>query len=128
MRSAGPIVLSALLGSAAPPALSAPAAPPVIGCASLANLRILLRQTAADPAKATALLADAKADHLGCSVLPRETVTALTDHAALNGSAYDCVAVRGTSVCQWTVAGAVTPAEPARAARRAPAAKDKASR
>lgn len=128
MRFAGPIFLFALLGSAAPPALSAPAAPAVIGCASLANLRILLRQTGADPAKVAALLVDSKADHLGCSVLAREAVTALVDHAALNGSAYDCVAVRTTSVCQWTVAGSVTPAEPARAARRPQAAKDKATR
>jgi hypothetical protein len=133
MRFVAPMVLSALLGGTACPALSAPATPAVIGCASLANLRMLLRQTGADPAKVAALMADSKADHLGCSVLAREAVTALVDHAALNGSAYDCVAVRSTSVCQWTVAGAATPAEPARAARKGQAetgkaAKDKGSR
>jgi hypothetical protein len=117
MRFAVSMVLFALLGGAAPPALSAPATPAVIGCASLANLRLLLRQTGADPAKVAALLADGKADHLGCSMLGRESVTAVVDHAALNGSAYDCVAVRTTSVCQWTVAGSVAPAEPPRAAR-----------
>ncbi len=99
-------------------AFAAPATPPVIGCASLANLRILLRQAGDDPAKAAAHLADDRADHLGCAILGRETVVALADHAALNGSAYDCVTVRGTSVCQWTVAGSVAPAEPARQDRR----------
>jgi len=133
MRFALPTLLSVILGSSALPALSAPAAPPVIGCASLANLRILLRQTGADPVKTAALLSDSKADHLGCAILGRDAVTALADHTALDGSAYDCVAVRTTSVCQWTVAGSVTLPEPGRAARRGAAdagkaAKDKPSR
>ncbi|MCJ2082194.1 hypothetical protein [Methylobacterium sp. J-090] len=123
MRFVLPTLLSSLLSGsvalAAPATVSAPAPPAVIGCASLANLRILLRQTGNDPAKAAALLSDDKADHLGCSILGREAVTAIADHAALNGSVYDCVAVRTTSVCQWTVAGSVTPVEQARPGRRA---------
>ena len=118
MRFALPTLLLCSSAAAAPAPLAAPAAPAVIGCASLANLRILLRQTGNDPAKAAALLSNDKADHLGCAILERETVIALADHAALNGSAYDCVTVKGTSVCQWTVAGSVTPVEPARPGRR----------
>ncbi|KQP07220.1 hypothetical protein ASF28_14575 [Methylobacterium sp. Leaf99] len=121
MRFALPTLLSSLLSGSI--ALAAPAAtpatPPVIGCPSLANLRILLRQAGNDPAKAALLLSDDRADHLGCSILGREAVTALADHAALNGNAYDCVTIRTTSVCQWTVAGSVTPAEQARPGRRA---------
>ncbi|MDO9427899.1 MAG: hypothetical protein Q7T93_13845 [Methylobacterium sp.] len=123
MRLAPPTLLALLLtGSVAPAApapVAAPAAPAVIGCASLANLRLLLRQTGNDPVKAAAHLSDDRADHLGCSILGREAVTALADHAALNGNAYDCVTIRTTSVCQWTVAGSVTPAEQARPGRRA---------
>lgn len=118
MRFALSMLLLCSAAVAAPAPVAAPAAPAVIGCASLANLRILLRQTANDPAKAAAHLADDKADHLGCAILGRETVVALADHAALNGHAYDCVTVRGTSVCQWTIAGSVAPAEPTRPGRR----------
>ena len=131
MRFALPIVLSTLLSGsvalAAPATVATPAPPPVIGCASLANLRILLRQTGSDSAKAAAHLSDDKADHLGCAILGRDTVVALADHAALNGSAYDCVTVRGTSVCQWTVAGSVAPAEPSRQGRRNPSETGKAA-
>ncbi|SFG48110.1 hypothetical protein SAMN05192565_10445 [Methylobacterium gossipiicola] len=122
------MVLATLLGGAALPAHAAPATPAVIGCPSLANLRILLRESKADPAKAAARLSDSKAEHLGCAVLGKDAVTALVDHAALNGSAYDCVAVRSTSVCQWTVAGAVTPRAPRRGqAEAAKGTKDKSA-
>lgn len=141
MRFVLPTLLSsiavALTLVAVPPSVvvagpaAAPVATPVVGCPSLANLRILLRQVANDRAAAAAVLSDDKADHLGCSVLGRDSVTALADHAALNGNAYDCVTVRTTSVCQWTIAGSVVPVEQARPGRRATDAgkpgKDKAA-
>lgn len=103
---------------------------PAIGCPSLANLRILLGRTSDDPAAAAALLADEKADHLSCVVLGREKVTAISDHAAFAGRAYDCVGLEGTSVCHWTIAGTVVPADPARASqpRKAPATPEKGRR
>ncbi|GJE18897.1 hypothetical protein [Methylobacterium marchantiae] len=105
-----------------PPA-TAMASAPAIGCPSLANLRLLLRQSEGDAKKAAATLADPKADHLGCSLLGRDTVNAITDHAALNGNDYDCVGVTGTSICSWTIAGTVVPADPARAPKKTPPAK-----
>lgn len=120
-----PIMLAAATApGSAQPAPRAADAPP-IGCASLANLRLLLRQ-AGDEA-AAARLADPKEDHLGCAVIARGTVTAVSDHAGLNGSAYDCVRIEGTSVCQWTVAGTAVPAEAARPepARKPPVAQGK---
>ncbi|MEH3116344.1 MAG: hypothetical protein PGN25_01645 [Methylorubrum populi] len=91
-----------------PKAPARPAA--VIGCTSLANLRSLLRSTGEDRAAALALAADPKSD-LGCSPVDRAAVTGLADHVALNGRAYDCLALKGTAVCHWTAAGAVTPPE-----------------
>lgn len=108
----------------APPASAATSAP-AIGCPSLANLRLLLRQSGGDAKIAAATLADPKADHLSCNLLGRDTVNAITDHAALNGNEYDCVGVTGTSICSWTIAGTVVPADPARAAKKAPPAKAK---
>ncbi|NEU13747.1 hypothetical protein G3T14_16635 [Methylobacterium sp. BTF04] len=99
-------------------ALPARAAGPAIGCASLANLRLLMKQSGGDATAAAAVLGNDKADHLGCVVLARDAVTALAEHVALNGRAYDCVTLRTTSVCHWTVAGTVAPAEPARAGRK----------
>ncbi|CAA2105492.1 hypothetical protein MBUL_03220 [Methylobacterium bullatum] len=108
----------------APPA-SASASAPAIGCPSLANLRLLLRQSGGDAKIAAATLADPKADHLSCNLLGRDTVNAITDHAALNGNEYDCVGVTGTSICSWTIAGTVVPVDPARAAKKVPPAKAK---
>ncbi|ACK85094.1 hypothetical protein [Methylorubrum extorquens] len=82
----------------------------VVGCTSLANLRGLLRSTGEDRAAALAVASDPKSD-LGCSPVDRATVTGLADHVALNGRAYDCLTLKGTAVCHWTVAGAVTPPE-----------------
>ncbi|WP_245259599.1 hypothetical protein [Methylobacterium sp. 10] len=107
------------------PPVSASASAPAIGCPSLANLRLLLRQSGGDAKMAAATLADPKADHLSCNLLGRDTVNAITDHAALNGNEYDCVGVTGTSICSWTIAGTVVPADPARAAKKAPPAKAK---
>lgn len=136
VRSAA--ALSALLGMAASPAQAQPAKPaapaqaataapaaPAIGCPSLANLRLLLRQSDGKATLAAAVLADPKADHMSCTVLGQDRVNAITDHAALNGNDYDCVGVNGTSVCYWTVAGTVVPADPARATKKAPPAKAK---
>ncbi|GEL43328.1 hypothetical protein MEX01_39190 [Methylorubrum extorquens] len=89
----------------------APARPvSVVGCTSLANLRGLLRSTGEDRAAALAVASDPKSD-LGCSPVDRATVMGLADHVALNGRAYDCLTLKGTAVCHWTVAGAVTPPE-----------------
>ncbi|KAB1074486.1 hypothetical protein F6X51_08155 [Methylobacterium planeticum] len=93
-------------------AAAAPDPSPVVGCPSLANLRLLLRQSQGDAGLAAARLADEKADHLGCGVLSRDKVSALADHVALDGQAYDCIGLQGTQVCQWTRAGAVTPVKP----------------
>ncbi|CAX26556.1 MAG: hypothetical protein MIN69_01540 [Methylorubrum extorquens] len=82
----------------------------VVGCTSLANLRGLLRSTGEDRAAALAVASDPKSD-LGCSPVDRATVMGLADHVALNGRAYDCLTLKGTAVCHWTVAGAVTPPE-----------------
>ena len=83
---------------------------PVIGCTSLANLRSLLRSAGEDRAAALALATDPKSD-LGCRPVDRAAVMGLADHVALNGRAYDCLTLKGTAVCHWTVAGAVTPPE-----------------
>lgn len=99
-----------------PPQKPAPATPgpaPVIGCPSLANYRLLRRETA-DAGAAAARLADPKADHLGCIAIGRDRASALFDHVALGGQAYDCVALQGTAICHWTSAGTLIPAEAAR--------------
>lgn len=99
---------------------------PVIGCQSLANLRLLLRRANDDPAAAAGVLVKERAEYLGCAVIGRDKVTAITDHVALNGRAYDCVGTAITSVCHWAVAGSVTPAEPAR--KTPPSAPEKGRR
>jgi hypothetical protein len=84
---------------------------PVIGCPSLANYRMLMRGGAA---AAAALLADPKADHLGCAALARTEITGLVDRVTLGGRSYDCAGVKGTTACHWietgTIAGAPAPA------------------
>lgn len=118
MRAA-PLLLLMLAGPALAEAPKAPrpAGAPAIGCASLANYRLLMRQ-AQDAAGAAAVLADPKADHLGCSVPARDAVTGISDHVVLDGRAYECVSVQNTGICLWTEAGsiAVPPEKPARAA------------
>lgn len=111
-----PLLLGVLLCVLAPTSLRAAA--PAVGCPSLANLRILLRQVGDDPAAAAAVLSNEKADHLGCLVVAREAVTAMSEHINLNGRGYDCVTLRTTSVCHWTVAGAVAPVASSPAARK----------
>ncbi|MGU3359345.1 hypothetical protein ACLBWX_03320 [Methylobacterium sp. M6A4_1b] len=106
LRSA---LLALVLAASAPAAAAPPAAVPAIGCPSLANLRLLLRESKDDAAVAAGLLADDKADHLGCATIPRDAVAGIAEHLALNGNAYDCLNLRTTSICHWVVAGTATP-------------------
>ncbi|GJE13518.1 MULTISPECIES: hypothetical protein [Methylobacterium] len=76
--------------------------PPLIGCPSLANYRMLMRGGAQ---AAAAQLADPKADHLGCATLPRTEITGIADRVSLGGQSYDCAGVRGTTACHWVEAG-----------------------
>lgn len=78
--------------------------PPVIGCPSLANYRMLMQGGA--PA-AAAQIADPKADHLGCIVLPRADITGIADRVTLGGQSYDCASLRATTACHWVEAGTV---------------------
>lgn len=109
---------------------AAPAVPAVIGCPSLVNLRLLMRQTKEDVAAAAAILANDQADHLGCSILSRDAVTALQEHLSLNGNDYDCLSLRSTSVCHWVKAGAIDLNQPAAKTRpgEKPRAPEKARR
>lgn len=91
-----------------PSATGAAAAPPVISCASLANLRTVLRDAKDDVLAAIPVITDPKSD-LGCSVLDRKIVTGVTDTVALNGRAYECLSLQGTAVCHWTLAGSAAP-------------------
>ena len=109
------LVLALSMGGAAlaagdPKGPTRPASEPVIGCTSLANLRMVLRDTGGDTAAAIAKIRDPKSD-LGCSTVERAAVTEITDHVALGGRAYDCLALKGTSVCHWVVAGTIAPPE-----------------
>ncbi|MBE7203905.1 MAG: hypothetical protein INR70_39765 [Parafilimonas terrae] len=76
--------------------------PPVIGCPSLANYRMLMRDGVQ---AAAAQLADPKADHLGCSTLSRSEITGIADHVSLGDHSYDCAGIRGTTACHWIEAG-----------------------
>ncbi|GEO98638.1 hypothetical protein [Methylobacterium haplocladii] len=100
-----------------PPSTSAAAPPPVISCASLANLRTVLRDAKDDAVAAIPVITDPKSD-LGCSLLDRRAVTGTADHVALNGRAYECLSLQGTNVCHWTVAGSATPPTTAAAPTR----------
>lgn len=115
-------ILALLICAAPSPASAQNAAPgseaqrsrgaaPVIACASLANLRAVLRKAGNDPAAAVPIVTDPRSD-LGCQVLDRGLVTAIADHVALNGRTYDCLALQNTSICHWTVAGSVVPPAP----------------
>lgn len=78
--------------------------PPVIGCPSLANYRMLMQGGAQ---AAAAQIADPKADHLGCIVLPRADITGIADRVTLGGQSYDCASLRATTACHWVEAGTV---------------------
>lgn len=84
-------------------AAKAPAAP-VVACPSVANYRMLMQS---GPAAAAATLSDPKADHLGCAALARNRIGSVVDRVTLAGRAYDCAAVKDTTVCYWMEAGAL---------------------
>jgi hypothetical protein len=85
-----------------PSARPKPAAETVLTCASLANLRMLARDTKGDAAAVAALFADPKSDHLGCANTPRDRVEAVADRVTVGGTAYECLKVRDSAVCRWT--------------------------
>ena len=107
------LVLVLLAGSAsaqkpkAPPKPALPAK--VLTCGSLANLRILLAETAGDAAAIKARLADPKADHLGCMQVGRDRIESNAERVVVGGTAYDCLAVKETRLCRWALSG--VPAE-----------------
>ncbi|WP_244936567.1 hypothetical protein [Methylobacterium currus] len=87
-----------------------PAAPEkVLTCGALSNLRIMMAETGGNPAAITSRLADPKADHLGCSRVGRERIEGNAERVVIGGIAYDCLKVKGTSLCRWTLSG--VPAE-----------------
>ncbi|MCJ2078415.1 hypothetical protein FV232_12815 [Methylobacterium sp. WL30] len=108
------------------PAVQGPVSAPVIACPSLANYR-LLRREAPDEAAALARLGDARADHLGCTAFPRDRIAALAEHVALGGAQYDCLALQGTAICQWTATGTVDLPVPAKSQPK-PSAADRGRR
>lgn len=111
MRKAAQAVLAFQIVLASAPASAAPARGlAVAACPSLANLRILMQRASDDPASAGAILADTKADHLGCVLLDRDRVQSVADRVAFGSRSYECHAIQGTTVCHWTIAGAVVPA------------------
>lgn len=83
----------------------------VIGCPSLANYRMLLHDGVA---AAAAVLADPKADHLGCTLVTRSEITGLVDRVTLGDRSYECAGLPTTTACHWMEAGAA--ARPASAA------------
>jgi len=87
----------------------------VIGCPSLANYRMLLHDGAA---AAAALLADPKADHLGCTLVTRSEITGLVDRVTLGDRSYECAGLPTTTACHWMEAGAAARPAPAGAAKR----------
>ncbi|MCJ2121247.1 hypothetical protein [Methylobacterium sp. J-077] len=87
----------------------------VIGCPSLANYRMLLHDGAA---AAASVLADPKADHLGCTLVTRSDITGLVDRVTLGDRSYECAALPTTTVCHWMEAGAAARPAPAAAAKR----------
>ena len=111
--SAGTCLVLVLLAgpvSAQKKALPKPALPAkVLTCGSLANLRILLAETAGDAAAIKARLADPKADHLGCMHVGRDRVEGNAERVVIGGTAYDCLAVKETRLCRWALSG--VPAE-----------------
>lgn len=103
--SSGPASAQKPKAAPAKPALPAK----VLTCGSLANLRILLAETAGDPAAIKARLADPKADHLGCAQVGRDRIEGNAERVVIGGTAYDCLAVKETRLCRWALSG--VPAE-----------------
>lgn len=95
-------------GSTSPESRSATGAHPLIGCPSLANLRMVLKQTGGNVAAAIPIITNPRSD-LGCAVLDPASVTNVTDHVSLNDQSYECLLARGTTICFWTLAGSLPP-------------------
>ena len=125
MRKAAVAVLAFQILLVGAPAFAAPNRGPAAACPSLANLRLLMQRASDDPAAAGAILADAKADHLGCILLERDRVQSVADRVAFGSHAYECHAIQGTSVCHWTIAGAVVPVVPPAPKSNAPSERNK---
>ena len=85
------------------------------GCPSLANYRMLMHDGAA---AAAALLADPKADHLGCTLVTRSEITGLVDRVTLGDRSYECADLPTTTACHWMEAGAAARPAPAGAPKR----------
>lgn len=93
-----------------PKAPARPAGPEkVLTCGALSNLRILLAETGGNPAAIRTRLADPKADHLGCTRVGRDRIEGNAERVVIGGTAYDCLKVKETSLCRWTLSG--VPAE-----------------
>ncbi|KMO25507.1 hypothetical protein ACQVP2_15720 [Methylobacterium aquaticum] len=107
------LVLVLLAGPATAQKPKAPAKPAlpakVLTCGALANLRILLAETGGDPAAIKARLADPKADRLGCTQIGRDRIEGNAERVVIGGTAYDCLTVKETSLCRWSLSG--VPAE-----------------
>ena len=112
VAQANPAFAQSGKGPGAQDTRSASGSRPVIGCPSLANLRMVLKTTGDDVIAAIPIITDPRSD-LGCSVLDPASVTGIADHLSLNEKAYECLISRGTSICHWTVAGSVLPAKKA---------------
>ncbi|GJE00713.1 hypothetical protein GMJLKIPL_2639 [Methylobacterium isbiliense] len=93
--------LTALPCAAAEKGAAAKSGPPVVTCGSLANLRMLLRDTKGEAAAIARLFADPKADHLGCAATPRDRLGGVADHVVVGGTGYDCLTVKDSTVCRW---------------------------
>jgi len=107
-----------LLGLLADPAAAQRTKPPapakavpekVVACGALSNLRILMAETGGDPAAIKTRLADPKADHLGCTRIGRDRIEGNAERVVIGGTAYDCLKVKESSLCRWTLSG--VPAE-----------------
>ncbi|MFH6785324.1 MULTISPECIES: hypothetical protein [Methylobacterium] len=104
---AGPAVAQRARPSAPAPAKAVPEK--VVTCGALANLRILMAETGGDPAAIRTRLADPKADHLGCTRVGRDRIDGNAERVVIGGTAYDCLKVKDSSLCRWTLSG--VPAE-----------------
>ncbi|OAS24703.1 hypothetical protein [Methylobacterium platani] len=92
-----------------PPAAAKPLPEKLVTCGALSNLRILMAETGGDPAAIKARLADPKADQLGCTRIGRDRVEGNAERVVIGGTAYDCLKVKESSLCRWTLSG--VPAE-----------------
>ena len=126
MREAARVLVAFQIMLATAPVSAAPnRGLPVAACPSLANLRILMQRSSDDPVAAGAILADTKADHLGCILLDNDRVLSVADRVAFGNRAYECHAIQATSVCHWTNAGAVVPVVPPAPKSSTPAEKSR---